>query len=409
MWGPQMRSRCPSAKLVGKATISGWRAAYDKPSVDGSAKLNIRPVAEGSVGGVLWDIDDEERELLDLAEPLYDPVDTEVGLTYSYAGAPADVGPYDWYVSMVERAAEQHGLPVPSACTLPDPLAQGVRPADESDLPLLQDILSEGLAAGGSRYYSHPGELGWWMYHADDRHPFLWWVQGEDAFSIVDRSRDREIFVFGRPGKPLMPLVEWSQRLLGGRGEVAWVSEQDPELESDLRKRDLEPVFSWIAYEWDLDRHPTPEPRLPEGWSIRAVNGEHEADERRRASHAAFESSMDPQTHLERYLRFMRSPVYMAERDLVVVREDGRIGAFVVWWADSSGIAQIEPFGTHPEFQRMGLGRALLHHALNDMKAAGMSMARVTTDEPRAANAFYSSVGFENVGRLRNWALPSAP
>jgi ribosomal protein S18 acetylase RimI-like enzyme len=114
---------------------------------------------------------------------------------------------------------------------------------------------------------------------------------------------------------------------------------------------------------------------------------------------------MDPKDHLERYLRFMRSPVYVAENDLVAVAPDGRIASFMVWWPDASGISQIEPFGTHPDFQGRGVGRALIHFGLARMRDAGMGVCRVITDDYRAAaTAFYRSVGFDDVGALNWWA-----
>jgi GNAT superfamily N-acetyltransferase len=97
----------------------------------------------------------------------------------------------------------------------------------------------------------------------------------------------------------------------------------------------------------------------------------------------------------------MRSPVNDRERDLVAVAPDGRVAAFMVWWSDPSGIAQIEPFGTHPDFHRQGVGRALLKFGLARMQAAGMRTVRVCTEESReAAVAFYGSAGFEQGPRL---------
>jgi ribosomal protein S18 acetylase RimI-like enzyme len=115
---------------------------------------------------------------------------------------------------------------------------------------------------------------------------------------------------------------------------------------------------------------------------------------------------MPEEMHLQRYLDFMRSSSYVPDRDLVAVAEDGTIASFMVWWADDSGIAQIEPLGTHPDYQRLGLGRALLYHGLCEMKDGGMLTARVCTDDDRPATHFYEAVGFEDVGRLRWWALP---
>lgn len=109
-----MNSRCSSAVAVGKATLKGWRAVYDKPSTDGSAKLNIRRDTSEEVHGVIYEIDDAEREALDSAEPGYTPiivmVEGERLLTYTYEGRPFNGPPFDWYVEMVEAGARHHGL-----------------------------------------------------------------------------------------------------------------------------------------------------------------------------------------------------------------------------------------------------------------------------------------------------------
>jgi ribosomal protein S18 acetylase RimI-like enzyme len=113
---------------------------------------------------------------------------------------------------------------------------------------------------------------------------------------------------------------------------------------------------------------------------------------------------MGEDAHLERYLRFMRSPVYDPERDLVAVAPDGRIAAFMIWWPDRSGIAQIEPFGTHPDFQRRGVGKALIDYGRARMAEAGMHTIRVCTETTRtAAASFYPAAGFVEVGQLGWW------
>jgi mycothiol synthase len=412
LWLPQMRGRCPSATPRGPATLAGWAVDYDKPSRDGSAKANIRSDAGQKVLGVVYEVEDGERQALDQAEHLYSPiyVNLEEGiraLTYAYEGPPHEGPPYDWYVSTTLAGAAAHGIPadgldVPSR---PDPLAPGMRAASPADLGLMQDIVSHGLRTSGDCYYVHPGDIAWWLYHDDPRSPdrLSCWVQGEDGFVVIDTREPSEISVFARPGIDRVPLIRWAQRRLGGRGEVGWVSDHDYELVTHLETTGYESGYVYRAYQWDLSRE-IPEPRLPAGWVARSVSGEEEADSRRAAAHSAFDSTMPPAMHLDRYLAFMRSPVYVPERDLVVVAPDGTVVSFVVWWADDSGTAQIEPFGTHPDYHRRGLGTALMQHALGQMKGAGMSVARVCTDEDRPATAFYEACGFEDAGRLRWWA-----
>lgn len=410
LWAPHLRSRCPSARIMGKGVLEGWTAVYDKPSLDGSAKLNIRPDGQGYVEGVIYEIEDGERQRLDEAEPLYTPLKVEVdgleALVYVYEGEPFAALPYDWYVAVAVTGARSHGLDSghleSDSCR--DPLAPGLRPATEMDLPVIQAILSDGLTGGKPRYYIHPGDYGWWIYHDDPRHPdhFSTWIQDDTGFVTIDSISPHEINVFTRPGEDRLPLIRWAQRRLDGLGEVGWISDDDVEMVTALRAGGYHPSYAFRAYQWDLgERLPPVEP--PPGFELRSVAGEHEADNRRAASHAAFESTMDPDMHLQRYLGLMRSPVYSAERDLVAVAPDGTIACFMIWWADPSGVAQIEPFGTHPDFHRQGVGRALLYHGLNEMRRAGMRVARVCTDDDRPATGFYEGIGFRDVGRLRWW------
>lgn len=409
LWAPQLRSRCPSATPIGQGVIEGWRLAYDKPSLDGSAKLNIRPDPAGVVAGVVYRIDDRERTALDRAEPRYTPVLVDVAgeaaLTYTYEEERANTAPYDWYVAVATLGAATHGLAGEGLAvdSVPDPLAPGLRPATLDDMTVVQQILSEGLDAGTDRYYIHPGDYAWWVHHDDPRNPdhFSTWIQNDTGFVTVDSIPPHEVNVFTRPGTDRMHLVRWAQRRLGGRGVVGWVSDDDHDLTDALEAEGYEPsdVNRWFS--WDLtDELPVPD--LPSGWDLRPINGEKEANPRRAAAHAAFESNMPSAMHLQRYLGFMRSPVYVPERDLVAISPQGEIVSFMVWWADASGVAQIEPFGTHPDFQRQGIGRALIYHGLAEMKAAGMHTARVATD---AADAFYRGVGFEDAGTISWYGL----
>ena len=121
LWLPRMRGRCPSARLIGTAVLRGWTAVYDKPSRDGMAKLNIRPLGDGTVWGVVYEIETHERARLDTAEPRYEPIDTTVGLAYAYGGPPTTATPAEWYVAIVEAGARSHGLVAPARGRQPDP------------------------------------------------------------------------------------------------------------------------------------------------------------------------------------------------------------------------------------------------------------------------------------------------
>ncbi len=283
-------------------------------------------------------------------------------------------------------------------------MAERVRAADKiKDLSKMQAIASHALASGGARCSIHPGDLAWWVHHEDPRlaDSTTYWLMGDTGFAALVEGKD--INAATVPGGDLVLLIEWI-RQLDDKAEVGSVSEADTELVSYLQASGFEPASYLLNFEMDLTEDEVPTPDLGPGWELRHVRGEEEANNRREASHRAFASKMDPQAHLDRYLRFMRSTVYDKERDLVAVAPDGRVAAFMVWWSDPSGIAQIEPFGTHPEFHRQGVGRALLRFGLGRMQAAGMRTVRVCTDESREpAVAFYASAGFGQGPRLGSW------
>lgn len=280
-----------------------------------------------------------------------------------------------------------------------------VSPRDPSAFGSMSEILSAALASGSPRYTIHPGDLAWWVHHADPRTEtdHSYWLD-DNGFAELDTAH-AEVAAFAAPGESPLALIEWACDQLGPGAKVSFVSDRDHDLESGLEAAGFEVAeVSGPVFTRDL---PSVETEPPPGWKLRPLTGEAEADARRRASHRAFQSSMDPADHLERYLRFMRSPVYRPEHDLVAVAPDGTVGAFTIWWPDPCGIAEIEPFGTDPGYQRRGLGRALMKYAWRRMSEAGMTTARVVTDAHRSdAVAFYEGVGFTEVAALRSWARP---
>lgn len=137
-----------------------------------------------------------------------------------------------------------------------------------------------------------------------------------------------------------------------------------------------------------------PAPEIPTGFMIRPLAGEAEVEAYAALQRAAFDSTNMTAAWRGRTLR---SPLYNPDLDLVAVAPDGRLVGFCIWWFDpKSGIAQIEPLGVHPDFQRLGLSQALMLEGLRRVTAHGAKTARVETysfSEP--ALAAYKAAGFE--------------
>jgi ribosomal protein S18 acetylase RimI-like enzyme len=102
-----------------------------------------------------------------------------------------------------------------------------------------------------------------------------------------------------------------------------------------------------------------------------------------------------------------QAPGYDADLDNIAVREDGVTGAGALVWVDEEQhTAEFEPVGTRPQFQRMGLGRAVQLRGLARMRGRGAQTAFVRTNATNApAIALYESVGFGIVARSVEYVL----
>jgi ribosomal protein S18 acetylase RimI-like enzyme len=148
---------------------------------------------------------------------------------------------------------------------------------------------------------------------------------------------------------------------------------------------------------------PLPAPQLPSGFTLRTSHGG-EADARLRAvaSHVAFKSGKPFDEYWLRTLRFMQSPVYVPEHEIFVIAPNGQVAAYCIIWTDElTRVGQFEPVGTHPDFQRKGLGKSLLFEGLRRLKSEGMTEACVCSYHDNvAALRLYESVGFQKHKRL---------
>jgi mycothiol synthase len=90
---------------------------------------------------------------------------------------------------------------------------------------------------------------------------------------------------------------------------------------------------------------------------------------------------------------------YDPDREIVAVAPDGRIAAYTVYWTDTrNGLGLFEPVGTHREFRRLGLGRAVMLHAMERMRSAGLVSVSVNHNaDNEAARRLYESLGFVRI------------
>ena len=86
------------------------------------------------------------------------------------------------------------------------------------------------------------------------------------------------------------------------------------------------------------------------------------------------------------------APAYSADWDLAIVTSSGRVAAFCLAWLDRENrIAEIDPVGTHPDYRKRGLAKALLTECFIRLQSHGISKAQIIGfSEP--ARKLYSSL-----------------
>lgn len=119
----QAADRCPSAKPLGIATLSGHELRWHKRSRDGSGKCDIVAAApDTSVFGVLYEIAGNEKDALNRAEGFnkgYEEIEVEITLAgrqiasaaYRATDTDPERRPYTWYRALVVAGAREHCFP----------------------------------------------------------------------------------------------------------------------------------------------------------------------------------------------------------------------------------------------------------------------------------------------------------
>jgi ribosomal protein S18 acetylase RimI-like enzyme len=123
---------------------------------------------------------------------------------------------------------------------------------------------------------------------------------------------------------------------------------------------------------------------LPLGFSIRCVKGKDEVEQLVALHRAAF--GTDNMT-IEYRIAMMDTPQYVREMDLVAVTPNDELSAFCVCGFDDpdKSVGYTDPIGTHPSYQRMGLGKALVSAGLIALKKAGANTVRLGTSSKNIA------------------------
>jgi GNAT superfamily N-acetyltransferase len=248
----------------------------------------------------------------------------------------------------------------------------------------------------------------------------LWFADTGDllGFAFVDAFHTLRFELDWQQSTPELEaaIVAWGNTCLTATATEAPVSrlyvtahQADTVRLSYLERQGFSRLADWIVH---LERSlamPTKSPQLASGFSIRSVEGEHEAAELARLHREAFGT---PHMTTERRLTLMRTAHYDPALDLVIVSVEGVRAAY--------GMGSLSPeenrltgqnacyadlFATHPLYRGRGFARALLVTLLQRLQVRGFATARLnTSSENGPMLQVASSEGFETVSATLRFA-----
>jgi ribosomal protein S18 acetylase RimI-like enzyme/heme-degrading monooxygenase HmoA len=292
----------------------------------------------------------------------------------------------------------------------------------DRDLELLQDFNAAAIAVTDHCGYLHPGDIPHHLFSGNKYYDpaevmTIWQDEQGVAAWVLAGPRHKSCDIQLRPdlrgsGFEREVLAYSEARLLALM--VAYQIESDC-IYADAFQCDQDRARLLLESGWELQNRGNyvlnriqldeiAQPILPEGYWIRSGRGVAEAAELAGVHVASFGSNWTAET----YRKVIESPGYVPELEYVVVAPDGTLAAFTVTWHDPlNRIGSFEPVGTHKDYRRLGLGRALLMYGMQQMAAAGLQYATVANfKDNEAASGLYTACGFRPWYRLDDYSKP---
>jgi ribosomal protein S18 acetylase RimI-like enzyme len=288
----------------------------------------------------------------------------------------------------------------------------------DADLAGLVAAVAGWISVAGRCGYDHPGELPHRIYdnlrgrpglmHVFHDGPRLAGITLAHRFGAAfDALVAPELRGTGAELAMLRHAAEVTDRAMGPAGGPHLLTDV---FDADTTRRRLLADLGYRPFRtWDhvTERPLTelPDPGAPAGGFVVRVARMGDADGLAAARNECFGGGW---TGGEYRAVVMERAGYRFGRELVAVAPDGRIGAFLVYWADAvNRIGHLEPVGTGAGFRRRGLAGLLVRRALAELAAAGMTLATVNhaaDNEP--AGRLYASLGFTTRYRTLGYRRP---
>lgn len=277
-----------------------------------------------------------------------------------------------------------------------------------ADLPLLLDH----LRAGGRLAYYGVGDLAWRLQYELRDAPLEKCVLVSEQGWIILTPRWQSLDVYLRPEIDPTPWVAEAENRLRELVPPAMNIRTQHVLDTETALISaLEAAGFTRNDNVGLVMHcelPTslPAPTLTEGFFPRTMHTQPDAERWGAACAIAFDIPEKVSYHL-----VMASPLYDPRLDVVVIDPEGEVAAFATGWFDPvTRLAQVEPVGTRPQYQRMGLGKVALWGVLKRLAEQGATSAMLHTRLSNTRAQFlYTSMGFRETMKVYRYEKSGLP
>jgi ribosomal protein S18 acetylase RimI-like enzyme len=295
----------------------------------------------------------------------------------------------------------------------------------EGDYQLIRKLLIDSYAITGTMHNWGIDVLDWFRFNGKVEEEISNSRSWERQVRLWETDNDKLVGVVILDGEDMLPQIHpnyrqieeemfgWAEQLHQANRSteaVSWplsvyVYEYDEERQTLLRNRGYKKLAQDSYIRWRSFAKPIPKFVLPQGYSIRSLDGINQEDLEKRAAIAnkAFEITK----HTAQTIKMLQNaPTYRPDMDLVVVGPDGMFAGYCVLWFDESNlIGMFGPVGTHPDHRKLGLGKAMMCEGLERLARLRARMAYVDCDLDEAPNRLYESVGFREYDWLYHWQI----
>jgi mycothiol synthase len=287
----------------------------------------------------------------------------------------------------------------------------------ETDYAAMRRLIADSYKLAAPHSYMLLGDLDWWRALLAEPEAFLptiplWFADDTLVGFVWPREGNGELFTHPHHRAVEEHMVAYAEQHLRTPATAAKPAALTlVSLQSDTRRNELLTACGLVRMDSFLASHildlsqPTPTPQLPEGFTIRDMTGALSAAEieaRVNVHRAAFHPS---KFTAAKYALTRSSPTFRPDLDLVAVAPNGDFAAYcTLWFEPENRVALYEPVGCHPDYQRRGLGRAVLHEGALRLRELGAVRAHVGSWREDSAGAMlYRAAGFQLIDRFYDW------